>query len=145
MKKTLSLLVFAAALLLCACDNDDYATGAEPPVFDTFTLSKYTDVEPEEEITGTVTYKYEGRDVIRLVYAVSAIAPGGASQTISTGELIGEALKNPTFKFNAPKDAGSYRIHFQVNRVSVSTGNAQGGPYVSNPAGLFAKSVLVVK
>lgn len=144
MKKTLSLLVFAAALLLCACDNDDYATGAEPPVFDEFTLNKYK-VSPEEEITGNVTYKYEGRDVIRMVYAVNAFGVGGAWQTIATGELIGENLKAPTFKFKAPKKAGAYRISFHVNRVSVSTGNAQGGPYVSEPADVYVKSVLTVE
>lgn len=144
MKKLFSLITLAALLCLTACDNDDYATGAEPPIFDEFTLNKYK-VSPEEEITGNVTYKYEGRDVIRMVYAVNAVGVGGASQTIATGELIGENLKAPTFKFKAPKEAGAYRIYFSVNRVSVSTGNAQGGPYVSNPAGVYAKSVLTVE
>ena len=144
MKKIISLFAMAALLLLAACDNDDFATGAEPPVFDTFTLSKYK-VTSEEEITGTITYKYAGRDVIKMVYVINAIGPGGASQKIGEGELIGEKLKNPTFTFKAPKEAGSYRIIFYVTRVSVSTGNAQGGPYVANPSSISPQSVLIVE
>ena len=144
MKKIISLFAMAGLLLFTACDNDDFATGAEPPIFDTFTLSKYK-VAPEEEITGSITYKYEGRDVIKMVYTIHAIGVGGDSQKISDGELIGENLKTPTFKFKAPTDAGSYRIVFNVTRVSVSTGNAQGGPYVSNPSSISPKSLLVVE
>ena len=144
MKKIISLFALAAIFLFTACDNDDFATGAEPPVFDEFTLSKYK-VAPEEEITGTITYKNPGKDVIKMVYVINAVGAGGAVQKIGEGELVGESLHNPTFTFKAPTDPGSYRIIFYVTRVSVSTGNAQGGPYVANPSSISPQSVLTVE
>ena len=141
MTRKLFLPLCLIALLLTACDNDDFATGAESPIFDKLTLSTYN-AAPTEEVTGYVTYQYEGKDVIKMDYTVRAIATDH-DEIVAQGALIGETLKAPTFKFKAPDKLGSYRIVFAVTRVSVSTGNAQGGPYVPNPSSVF--SILTVE
>ena len=133
----------AALLTLTACDNDDFSTGAEPPVLDKLTLSTYT-TAPAEEVTGNVSYQYEGKDIIKMDYTVKAIATDiGYDEIVAEGSLIGDALKAPSFKFKAPDKLGKYRIVFAVTRVSVSTGNSQGGPYVANPSSVF--SILTVE
>lgn len=135
-KSILFSITLLAMLMLTACDNDDFATGAEPPIFDKLTLSQ-TKASPGEEITGFVTYKYEGKDVIKMNYNVRAVATPNVFD-LTSGELTGENLKNISFNFKAPDLLGDYRIVFSVSRVSVSTGNAQGGPYVSNPSSVYA-------
>lgn len=138
-----TMYLVLCTLFLSSCDNDDFATGAEPPVLDQLTLSPST-VAPGEEVTATVTYKYMGKDVIKMDYSVRAInATIDYNKELATGSLIGEHLANPTFTFKAPDSPAGYRIVFNVTRVSVSTGNAQGGPYVANPSSVFA--ILTVK
>ena len=142
MKKVLIALSLFA-MLITACDNDDFATGAESPILDKLTLSA-NKVSPGEDVIGTVTYQYPGKDVIKMDYNVQAVNVGlGYDKSVAQGSLIGDNLKSPSFTFKAPDQPGNYRITFSVSLVSVSTGNAQGGPYVTPPSSVF--TILTVE
>lgn len=132
MKKLVFLTAIAIVALFVSCDNDDHATDGRSPEFASLELSPSV-AHVGDSIVATVTYKYPGKKIYKSDYklSLSGFTSSGNYNVSYTWTEIDPTKSNPTYKFAAPDEPGTYQVTFSATRINYSSGGPNGELYGS--------------
>ena len=132
MKKLFLLSVLAVMGLLISCDNDDNATDGRSPEFAALQLTPSV-ANTGDSVIAIVTYKTPGKKIYKSDYklTISGFTASGDYNVSYTWTDIDPTKHNPTYKFIAPDEPGTFQVTFSATRINYSSGGPNGEIYGS--------------